>query len=106
MGCLLEFFMEFIFEIAVEAIGCAYIKLVTLILPRHTFSPRFRKRLDNTVTIVFDLLGVVLIVGACFLVQKDQLFHRIGQFITFIPLALIGVQVLAGIIVKVFRIRF
>ena len=106
MGCLLEFFVEFILEIAVEAIGCAYIKLVTLMLPRHTFSPRFRKRLDNTVKIVFVLLGVVVVVGICFLVQEDHIFHRIGQYMTFIPLALIGVQILAGIIIKVFRIRF
>ena len=89
MGCLIELFLEIVVEVLFELIAVSYIKLMQLIVPNKSFTKRKKKIIKNTVTTIFSLLGVVLIIGVVFLVQDDTLFKTIGAYMTYIPLAII-----------------
>ena len=102
MGCLIELFLEIVVEVLFELIAVSYIKLMQLIVPNKSFAKRNKKIIKNTVTTIFSLLGVVLIIGVVFLVQKDTLFKTIGAYMTYIPLAIITLQILLGILVLAF----
>ena len=102
MGCLIELFLEIVVEVLFELIAVSYIKLMQLIVPNKSFTKRKKKIIKNTVTTIFSLLGVVLIIGVVFLVQKDTLFKTIGAYMTYIPLAIITLQILLGILVLAF----
>lgn len=101
MGCLLEFLFEITVEGMFELIGYIYIKLMQLIVPHKTVSDETKEYLKKVVTIIAALLAIVLIIGLIFLVQDDVLLKTIGQYMTYIPLAVIVLQVLLGIVVKV-----
>ena len=97
MGCLLEFFGELFFELILHC----YIELMRLIVPSKTFSEKAKRKMRKIATVIAALLVVVLIVGLIFLLQADPLIKTIGKYMTYIPLAIIVLQISAGIIVKI-----
>ncbi len=101
MGCLLEMFFEIFFEGMLELIGYCYIKLMQLIVPDKTISKKTKKTIKSIVTIFAALLAIVLIVGLVLLVQDDPFIKNIGRYMTYVPLAIIALQVLIGILVKI-----
>lgn len=100
MGCLLELFFEIFVEGIFELIGYCYIKLMTLIIPDKTITDRTKKRIKNVVTTVAAVLGIILVIGLVFLIQDDPFIKNIGKYMTYIPLAIIALQVVLGIIMK------
>ena len=100
MGCVLEFLFEITVEGMFELIGYIYIKLMQLIVPNKTVSDETKEHLKKVVTTVAVLLAIVLILGLIFLVQEDVLLKTIGKYMTYIPLAIIVLQVLLGIVLK------
>ncbi len=101
MGCVLELLFEITVEGMLELIGHIYIKLMQWIVPNKTVSDKTKKYLKKVVTTVAALLAIVLIIGLIFLVQEDALLKTIGQYMTYIPLSIIVLQVLLGIVLKV-----
>lgn len=101
MGCLLELFFEIFVEGIFELFGYCYIKLMQLIVPNKTVSEKIKKTLKKTATTFAVLLAVVLIIGFIFLIQDDPFFNNIGKYMTYIPLAIIALQVFVGISIKI-----
>lgn len=100
MGCLIEFFIEIFVEGVFELIGYCYIKLMQMIVPNKVVSEQTKIIIRNAVTTIAVILGVVLIVGLILFVQDDPYIKLIGKYMTYIPLALMILQVIVGLIVK------
>ncbi len=101
MGCLLELFLEIFVEGIFELIGYCYIKLMQLIVPDKTVSEKEKKTIKNIATTFAVLLAVVLIIGFVLLAQEDPFIENIGRYMTYVPLAIMALQVLIGIFVKI-----
>ncbi len=101
MGCLLELFFEIFVEGMFELIGHCYIKLMQLIVPDETVSEKTKRTIKNIATTFAALLVVVLIIGFVLLIQEDPFNKNIGKYMTYIPLAIMALQVLVGILVKI-----
>jgi len=102
MGCLLELFFEIFVEGLFELIIYCYMKLMQLIVPDKSLSAKTKKAIKNITTTFAALLAFVLIIGLLFLIQADPLIKNIGKYMTYIPLAMIALQILIGILVKIF----
>lgn len=101
VGCLLEFIFDIFVEGILELIGYCYIKLMQLIVPNKTISERTKKIIKNAVTTIAAILGVILIVGLILFVQNDPLIKGIGRYMTYIPVAIIFIQITLGIVAKI-----
>ena len=101
MGCLAELFFEIFAEALFELIGYCYIKLMQLIVPDKTVSETAKKRIKNIATTIAALLAVVLIIGFILFVQDDPVIKSVGRYMTFISLAIIALQMLTGILIKI-----
>ena len=103
MGCLLEFLFELVFEILVEAIISLYIKFMTLFVPNHKHTDKAQQRIKTGVTIFAVLLLLCAIIGFIMYMQDDPLIKSIGSYMFFIPLIIMGIQIIAGIVYRIFR---
>ena len=101
MGCLLELIFEITVEGLLELIGFCYIKLMQLIVPHKTVSEKAKRIIKIIVTTFAALVGVVLIVGLILFVQDDPSLKSIGKYMTYASLAIMVLQVVSGIVVKV-----
>ncbi len=101
MGCLLEFLFEIIFEGVFEVIVYAYMKLMALIVPEKAITDQTSTKIKNIVITVSVLLGVILVIGVILLLPPDPGINTIGKYMTFIPLTIIGIQVILGIVMKI-----
>ena len=101
MGCLLELFFEIFVEGIFELIGYCYIKLMQLIVPDKKVSEKTKKTIRNIATKFAALLAIVLIIGFILLIQDDPFINNIGKYMTYISLAIMALQVLIGISVKI-----
>ena len=101
MGCLIEFFLEIFVEGIFELVGHCYIKLMQLVVPDKVASSKARKITKNTATAIAALLIVVLIIGFVLFVQDEPFFKSIGKYMTFISLAVIVLQAVLGILVRI-----
>ena len=101
MGCLFELFFEIFVEGMIELIGHCYIKLMQLIVPNKTVSEKTKRTIKNIATTFAALLAVVLIIGFVLLIQEDPFIKNIGKYMTYIPLAMMALQVILGILVKI-----
>lgn len=101
MGCLLELIFEITVEGIIELIGFCYIKLMQLIVPNKTVSEKAKRIIKIIVTTIAALVGIVLIVGLIFFVQDDPSLKNIGKYMTYTSLAIMALQIVSGIVVKV-----
>lgn len=101
MGCLFELFFDIFLEGVFTLFGYCYIKLMQLIVPNKTISERTKSIIKNTVAIIAGILGIILIIGLIFMGRNNPSMNRIGKYMTYIPLALIVVQIVLGIIVRI-----
>ncbi len=106
MGCILEFLFELVFEGIFELIGYCYIKLMMLIVPDKPITENTKNKIKKIVTSFSAILVIVLIVGLILFAQDDMVVKNIGKCMMYIPLGIIGLQILLGIIMKIVnRIR-
>lgn len=103
MGCLLEFLFELIFEVIVEGIFALYVKLMTLFIPKHEFSPALRERIKKGVTAFAAILLLIAFIGLILFMQPSPAAKTIGAFMLFIPLTVICLQIVAGIIYRIVK---
>ncbi|MBQ9964285.1 MAG: hypothetical protein IJP14_04110 [Clostridia bacterium] len=101
MGCLLELFFEIFVEGIFELIGYCYLKLMQLIVPDKVLSEKAKKIAKRAATVIAALLFIILIIGMILYVQEDPAVKTVGNYMTYIPLSLIGLQIVLGIIVRI-----
>lgn len=98
MGCLFEVLFEIIFEIVLEAVFTLYTHLMSLLVPGHQFGERLRKRIKNIVTVFAVSLFLCAFIGFFLFLQPPSTVKTVGAYMLFIPLGIMGLQILAGII--------
>lgn len=101
MGCLLELVLEIFVEGIFELIGYCYLKLMQLIVPDKTLSEKTKESIKKAVKVFAALLAITLIIGVILFVQEDPLIHNVGKYMTYIPLAVMALQIVLGIIVQI-----
>ena len=103
MGCLFELVFTFIFEIVVEVVITVYIKLMTLFVPEHQFDEKLRERIKDGVTVFAVLLFLCSFIGFFLFLQPPSLTKTIGAYMLFVPLGMMGVQIVVGIIYRIIK---
>lgn len=99
MGCLIEGIFEFIFEVIGESILYGYLYLMKLILPEKFLNEKLKAVLKVIVIIFSVILLCCIFLGLIALLDEDT--KEIGRYMVYIPLAISGVQILLGIILRI-----
>ena len=104
MGRLFEILLELVVNGILELVMFVYLKLTSLFVPNKVVSPKEKNKIQNIVTIISVLLTLTLFIGLLFLLPDNPLFHTIGQYMTFIPLSILGIQVVLGIAIIIAKV--
>lgn len=100
---LFEFLVEVVFEVALEGILTLYMKLMTLIVPEHQYSIKLRERIKKGVAVFAALLFLCFLVGLSLFLQTSSFVKTVGAYMVFIPLGIMGLQIVAGIIYRIIK---
>ena len=103
MSCLTELLFEFLLELILEAVWYCYLKAVMLLFPKRTIDERTRSKIKKGVSAVSALLMITAIVGVILLLGDDPALSLAGRLMTFIPIGILSVAVVAGIIARLVR---
>ena len=102
MGCIIEVFMEVIFEGLIEGTFALYTKMTRSLLPQKKLSEKDEEKLNGIIGIIFACTLMVLVVGITFItVPELSNLKPVGRYMVFIPLAIWGVQIVLNIIIAV-----
>lgn len=101
---IFELIVELIFELVGEGVVFIYLKLMCLIVPQKKNDPCARENAEHTVKTFSVILMAIIAVGLIFIISGDSTFHTVGLFMTYIPLAVISVQIIAGICLKIAKL--
>ena len=104
MGCLFEIFIEIFIEGILNLVMFIYLKLAHMLVPNKQISKKTETKVRNIITIVSVLLVLSLLIGLIFLLTDDAAFNAIGKYMTFIPLSIIGLQVVLSIVVMIAKL--
>ena len=104
MGCLFEMFIEIFIEGILNLVMFIYLKLAHMLVPNKKIPKKTETKVRNIITIVSVLLVLSLFIGLIFLLPDDAVFNAIGKYMTFIPLSIIGLQVVLSIIVMIAKL--
>ena len=105
MGCLFELLFEFIFELLIEIIFAIYIKLMTLFVPDREFDEKTREKIKKGVTVFAVSLLICAVIGFILILIPDPapIVKTIGSYMLFVPLIIIGIEIIAGIIYRIVK---
>ena len=101
MGYLFEFLFELVFEITAELVLAIYIKLMTWAVPEHKFDERLREKIKKGVTVFAALLFLSSLIGFFLFLQPPSITKTVGAYMLFIPLGIMGVQIILGIVCQI-----
>ena len=101
MGCLFELIFELVFEIIVELVLTIYMKLMSLIVPSHQFDEKLKEKIKNGVTVFAVLLFLCSFIGFFLFLQPPSITKTIGAYMLFVPLGIMGFQILLGIVCRI-----
>ena len=101
MGCLLEFIFEFFGEIFFELIVWCYAKIMQFFIPEMNISEKAKERIKQIVTSISAILLFFVVIGIFLILQENLFVKKIGKFMTFIPLSILGLHVVLGMIIKI-----
>ena len=104
MGCLFELFMEIFIEGILNLVMFVYLKAAHILVPNKVISPKVENKIRNIITTVSVLLVLSLFIGLIFLLLDGAAFNAIGKYMTFIPLSIIGLQIVLSIIVMIVKL--
>ena len=104
MGCLFEIFIEIFIEGILNLVMFIYLKLSHMLVPNKKISEKTETKVRNIITIVSLLLVLSLFIGLTFLLPGDAALNAIGKYMTFIPLSIIGLQVVLSIVVMIAKL--
>ncbi len=74
---------------------------MTLIVPDRTITEQTRVKMKKIVKACSAVLLIMMIVGLVLLLSGEALIETVGKYMFYIPLAVIVVQIILGIIVKI-----
>ena len=103
MGCLFELIFELVFTVIVEVTLTIYMKLMTLIVPSHQFDKKLKKKIKNGVAIFAVLLFLCSLIGFFLFLQPPSITKTIGAYMLFVPLGIMGFQILLGIVYRIIK---
>ena len=103
MGCFFEIFAEILIEGILNLVMFIYLKLAHVLVPNKQITERAENIMRNIITTVSVLLVLSLFIGLIFLLLDDTTFRTIGKYMTFIPLSIIGLQVVLSIVVMIVK---
>lgn len=103
MGCLFEFFFEVFIEGILNVVMHIYLKLSYIFIPQKEISKKTKNKIRDIITTISVFLFLSLFIGVIFLLSPDAIINIIGKYLTFIPLSIIGMQIILGIIVTVVK---
>lgn len=95
MGCLVELIFETIFEGFFEGWFALMMRIV----------PKRMKELYIIVKIYVVILFLSIFLGLFALVSGDSYIRNVGKYMVFIPLILSVIQIIAGIIIRIYKKR-
>ena len=104
MGCLFEIFIEIFIEGILNLVMFIYLKLAHILVPNKKIPKKTETKVRNIITIVSVLLVLSLFIGLIFLLTDDAAFNAIGKYMTFIPLSIIGLEVVLSIVVMIAKL--
>ena len=104
MGCLFEMFIEIFIEGILNLVMFIYLKLAHMLVPNKKIPEKTETKVRNIITIVSLLLVLSLFIGLTFLLPGDAALNAIGKYMTFIPLSIIGLQVVLSIVVMIAKL--
>lgn len=99
MGCIFEFLFELIFEGTLEL----YMYLMLLILPQKMQSKKAEKTVRAVVSISSVILLLCMLIGIVLVFESHKNLVIIGRYLTFIPLGIAVLQIVAGCFIRFFR---
>ena len=104
MSCLFEIFIEIFIEGILNLVMFIYLKLAHMLVPNKKISKKTETKVRNIITIVSVLLVLSLFIGLTLLLPDDAALNAIGKYMTFIPLSIIGLQVVLSIVVMIAKL--
>ena len=104
MGCLFEIFLQIFVEGTLGLFMFVYLKLAHILVPDKVITEKAEQKIKNVITTISVLLVLVLFIGFLFLLPNNKIFNAIGKYMVFIPLVIIGLQIVLGIIVTIAKI--
>ena len=81
-----------------------YLKLAHMLVPNKKIPKKTETKVRNIITIVSVLLVLSLFIGLIFLLPGDAALNAIGKYMTFIPLSIIGLQIVLSIVVMIAKL--
>lgn len=103
MECIAELFFEIFFEAAVEGIFYLYLWLMSLAIPEKSLSEKTKNKAKKIIKVYCAILILVIIAGLILIACSDGpgFVETLGRYLTFIPLALTGAQIMLGIVFRI-----
>ena len=103
MGCLFEIFFEILIEGILSLVMSVYLKAACILVPNKEVTEKEKNRIENVIKTVSAILVLILFIGAVLLLPGDESFNTAGKYMTFIPLSIIGLQILLSVSVLIVR---
>jgi len=97
MGCLVEFFYEFVFELILEG----WLALMMLIVPQKMNSKKTQKIIKAIVGLFAITTLITMFVGLFSYFDDNEFGKTTGIYLFFIPLTLSLIQISIGIIIRI-----
>ena len=104
MGCLFDIFIQIFIEGILNLVIFIYLKLAHMLVPNKKISEKTETQVRDIITIVSGLLFLSLCIGLILLLPDDAALNAIGKYMTFIPLSIIGLQVILSIVVMIVKL--
>ncbi len=101
MGCFLELLFEILIQGVLSLVMSVYLKVAHFWVPQKEISARTKFKIQNVITVISVLLVLSVVLGLVFLLPPDEKWNTVGKYMTWIPLSVIGVQILLGIFVLI-----
>ena len=104
MGCLMEILFEVLLEGVLELVMYLYTKLVSIFIPEKVISEKTRKVVKVVAVVFCTIMICCLVCGIfLFLAPENSTEHTVGAYMTFIPLTVLGIQIVLGIALLVIK---
>lgn len=100
MGCLIEFFVEFVGEFFCELILEGYLALMCMIMPKRKGSRRFQTVVKTVVIVLSLLLLAGLVTGVFLLFHEDAGIRTAGKITLAVSASAILTQIGLGIMMR------
>ncbi len=100
---IFEFVFEIVFELVFEAIFYFYMRVISKIMPRHVVT-KAKKVIKCIVGIYLIALIILVVTGLALSFSEDASLHAPGRIIMWVSLALIVLQLVVGIALKIIEL--